>query len=202
MEKREPSYAVGGNVNWCSHYGEHYRGLLGCTPQAYEACACPASRLNKQPWVSNRDINGLMNGGAYTSEARSWSDTPPPCAADSRQDVAVVFTRGGKWRGLPVIGNWCQVGLLVFRQNQQRGTPLTAPLIRTVTSWGLGQVPRKVSQVGKIQEKQALVGQGMYREQENSHLEWPDHTLHYYIPCTTLTILVHLSSAISLGSGM
>ena len=24
--------------------------------------------------------------------------------------------------------------------------------------------------------KQALVEQGMYREQENSHLGWPDHT--------------------------
>ena len=21
VEKREPSYTVGGNVNWCSHYG-------------------------------------------------------------------------------------------------------------------------------------------------------------------------------------
>ena len=25
--------------------------------------------------------------------------------------------------------------------------------------------------------KQALVGQGMYREQENSHPEWPDYTI-------------------------
>ena len=24
VEKREPSYTVGGNVNWCSHYGEQY----------------------------------------------------------------------------------------------------------------------------------------------------------------------------------
>ena len=24
MEKREPSYTVGGNANWCSRYGEHY----------------------------------------------------------------------------------------------------------------------------------------------------------------------------------
>ena len=24
VEKREPSYSVGGNVNWCSHYGEQY----------------------------------------------------------------------------------------------------------------------------------------------------------------------------------
>ena len=26
MEKREPSYTVGGNVNWCSHCGEQYGG--------------------------------------------------------------------------------------------------------------------------------------------------------------------------------
>ena len=24
VEKREPSYTVGGKVNWCSHYGEPY----------------------------------------------------------------------------------------------------------------------------------------------------------------------------------
>ena len=28
MEKREPSYTVGGNVNWYSHYGKQYRGSL------------------------------------------------------------------------------------------------------------------------------------------------------------------------------
>ena len=26
VEKREPSYTVGGNVNWHSHYGEQYEG--------------------------------------------------------------------------------------------------------------------------------------------------------------------------------
>ena len=24
VEKREPSYTAGGDVNWCSHYGEQY----------------------------------------------------------------------------------------------------------------------------------------------------------------------------------
>ena len=24
MQKREPSYTVGGNINWCSHYREQY----------------------------------------------------------------------------------------------------------------------------------------------------------------------------------
>ena len=28
VEKREPFYTVGGNVNWCSHYGEEYEGSL------------------------------------------------------------------------------------------------------------------------------------------------------------------------------
>ena len=28
MEKREPSYTVGGNINWCSHYGKQYGGSL------------------------------------------------------------------------------------------------------------------------------------------------------------------------------
>ena len=28
VEKREPSYTAGGNVNWCSHYGEQYGGSL------------------------------------------------------------------------------------------------------------------------------------------------------------------------------
>ena len=28
VEKREPSYTVGGNVNWCSFYGKHYGDTL------------------------------------------------------------------------------------------------------------------------------------------------------------------------------
>jgi len=27
-EKREHSYTVGGNINWCSYYGKQYRGSL------------------------------------------------------------------------------------------------------------------------------------------------------------------------------
>ena len=28
VERRGPSYTAGGNVNWCSHYGEQYEGSL------------------------------------------------------------------------------------------------------------------------------------------------------------------------------
>ena len=67
-------------------------------------CACPASRQEKKPGVRDgrRDISGLMDGGSYMSEARSWCDTSP-CVVDGRQDMAAVFILGkGRW---PVIGN-------------------------------------------------------------------------------------------------
>ena len=28
VEKKKPSYTIGGNVNWCSHYGKQYGGFL------------------------------------------------------------------------------------------------------------------------------------------------------------------------------
>ena len=28
VERRKPSYIIGGNVNWYSHYGEQYRSFL------------------------------------------------------------------------------------------------------------------------------------------------------------------------------
>ena len=28
VEEKEPSYSVGGSMNWCSHYGEQYGGPL------------------------------------------------------------------------------------------------------------------------------------------------------------------------------
>ena len=40
----------------------------------------------------------------------------------------------------------------------------------------------------------------MHRKQENSHLKWHNSTLHPYIFCSTLTVLAHPSSQISLGS--
>lgn len=46
---------------------------LGCTPQAYKACACLASRPKKEDRVSRREISSLVDGEAYLSEARSWA---------------------------------------------------------------------------------------------------------------------------------
>lgn len=43
------------------------RQLLGCTLQAYKVYTCPASRLKKE-FISDRDMNGLMDEESYMSE--------------------------------------------------------------------------------------------------------------------------------------
>ena len=112
-------------ICWCWAVSHHridlaLRQVLGCTPQAYKPCTCPASRLKKKPRVSNRDINSLMDWGAYTSEARSWSDTPL-CVAEGRQDLAAVLAPQGEGR-LPFIG-----GIDVRLVHQLPGKPEEEP---------------------------------------------------------------------------
>lgn len=100
------------------------RSLLGCTPQAYEACARPASRRKSPEPV--RDINGLMDGGAYTSEARTWSDSLL-CAANSGQNTG----HGDSLRSLrgqgEVSSHWRQVSSSVTRETC-RGAHISLPL--------------------------------------------------------------------------
>ena len=49
--------------------------------------------------------------------------------------------------------------------------------------------------MSSVQVKQGLVEQGTYREQENSHLEWPDHTHAFtHIPAYSLEGLSSSSS--------
>ena len=104
---------------------------------------------------------GLMEGRAYPSEARSWSKSPK-CAADTSRTWRQSLLSGGGWR-LLVNREVMSGGFFSYQGNQQRGMHLTAPLVRTITSWDLEKVCRKVSQVGKIQMKQALVRQEMYK---------------------------------------
>lgn len=76
-----------------------------------------------------------MDGSAYKW---SWSSTPP-CAG---QTVARHAGRFCSWRQgemATYLGNWHQVGSAGYQGNQQTSTPLTAPWIRTITSWAWGK---------------------------------------------------------------
>ena len=143
--------------------------MLGYIPQAHKPRTGPATGQKgraQRVSVKNRDISDLTDGGAYPSEARSWSNTP---LWESEGKTWQQASLSGEGR-LPVIGELTSGGLISYQGNQERGMPLTTPLMRNSTGWGLGQVCRKVSLVSGVWVKQALVEQRMYGQQEDGHL--------------------------------
>lgn len=80
---------------------ENYHVKVPC----WAAPCKPAIPVLEQPQVQRKslesaieiNVNSLKDdkGGSYTSEARSYSDTPL-CAAGSGQDKVTVFAPGGR----------------------------------------------------------------------------------------------------------
>lgn len=152
---------------------------FGCIPQAYKLSACLASRPKKEDRVSRREINSLMDGEAYLSEeARSWSSAPLCTLVYRQQDLAAVFAPARRGVIISQKGNWISAGLTSYQGNQQRIKTLTWPLMRTITCWGLRQIQKKISYMHRTEIKAGTAQAGIYQEQANSHLEWPDLTKH------------------------
>lgn len=158
----------------------------------------PLPRFGPRSAESAAQTQWYMDGGAYLSEAWSWSKTSL-CGADSghfqsgslHSHSALSTRPGGQYRGIDV--RWAGQC-----QGQLGSRPLTAFLKSTVTSWGLPTAGIGLKRLfwisircqGKTQTSMLVkqyVGRSSEvqwkrhwrktdREQENSHPEWPDHT--------------------------
>ena len=75
MKEREPSYAVGGTVSWCSHFGEQYGGSSKKKPKI-ELPYNPTGEGNGTP-LQYSCLENPMDGGAWRAAvhgvARSWT---------------------------------------------------------------------------------------------------------------------------------
>ena len=67
------------------------RTLVGLHPMSTSPVLAQVQGQRKRP-ESVRETS-MVYLGAYPPEVRSWSDAPS-CAAESRQDMAAVFTPG------------------------------------------------------------------------------------------------------------
>ena len=107
-------------------------------------------------------------------KAGSWSGTHH-----------VLLTAGRtRWQPLLPGVRW---GIDVWWVHQLPGKPGEKPtlkisLIKAITRWPGGNISRKVSQVSRVQVKHCLVEQAGCRAQQNSHLDWPDHTHRHLQP--------------------
>ena len=77
VERREPSYTVGGSVNWCSHYGEWYWGSLGKVKIKLYDPATPLLGIHPEKNMVQRDACTLMFIVALFSMAKTWKQ--PKC---------------------------------------------------------------------------------------------------------------------------
>ena len=78
MEKREPSYTVGGDVDWCSHYGEQYGDSLKKLELPYDP---PIPLLGiypekMKPLIQNDTCTPMFIAALFTI-ARTWKQ--PKC---------------------------------------------------------------------------------------------------------------------------
>lgn len=124
-----------------------------------------------------------MEGRYYMSEARCWRDTPH-CEAKSRTGQQSL----GGWGRSPVIKGIINTsGWLTGYQGNQEEHTHHLPLDKNNHLAGVGARVYQGQSGGEGGVKRVLVGQRVYREQENSHLEGPDHTDGFY-PCSHLSI--------------
>ena len=77
----------------------------------------------EEPRAQDKDISGLMDGGSYMSEARSWSDTSLG-VVDGGQDMAAVFALG---KGRPPVIGGPDVRLAHWLPETSRGARPSLP---------------------------------------------------------------------------
>ena len=144
--------------------------LLGCILHACMTCAFSVLRQTKVIAQNQQQRYQWFNGwGKLTCLKRSWGDTPP-CAVASRQDMVSVFSSQVRRGGIDI--------RLVHGLPGKPAEALAS--YHPFDKLGQRQVCRKVSPVSGMQVKQALVKEGLYREQENSNLERPENTVHHH----------------------
>ena len=71
--KRELSYTVAGNVNWCSHFGKQYRGSLKTYDPAISLLGIYTDKT-----IIQKDICTLMFIAAPFTIAKTWTQSKCP----------------------------------------------------------------------------------------------------------------------------
>ena len=102
----------------------------------------PSCKTEERAWSQQQRHQWFNGWGDLTCLKQGPGATPHQVQQTVGKTWWQSSLLGGKGR-LPVIGELRSAGLTSYQRNQQRGMPLTAPLMRTITSWGLGRVLRR-----------------------------------------------------------
>ena len=93
VEKREPSYTAGGNVNWCSHYGKQRGGSLKKLKieLPYDP-AIPLLGIYPEKAIIQKDTCTPMFIAALFSIPRSWKQPKCPSTDEWIKKMWCIYT--------------------------------------------------------------------------------------------------------------
>ena len=95
MEKREPSYTVGGNVNWCSHYGKTvWRFLKKLKIELPYDPAIPLLGMypEKMKTQIQKDTRTPMFIAALFTIAKAWKQPKCPSTEEWIKKIRYIHT--------------------------------------------------------------------------------------------------------------
>ena len=92
MEKREPTYTVGGNANQYSHYGEQWGFLKKLEMELPYDPAIPLLGIHTEEARSERDTCTPMFITALFIIARSWKQPRCPLADKWMRKLWYIYT--------------------------------------------------------------------------------------------------------------
>ena len=95
MEKREPSYTVGGIVHWCSHYGKQYGGSLKKLKielPYHPAILLLGIYLEKMKTLIQKDTCTPMFLAALFTIAKAWRQPKCPSTEEWIKKMWYIYT--------------------------------------------------------------------------------------------------------------
>ena len=119
-EKKEPSYTVGENVNWYSHYGEQYGGSLKKVKMElpYDP-AIPLLGIYLEKTIIWKDTCTPMFIAALFAIVRTWKEPKCPSTEDWIKKMWYIYTMEcylaiKKNKRMPFAATWMDLEILSY----------------------------------------------------------------------------------------
>ena len=126
MEKREPSYIVGGNVSWCSHYGKHYGDSLKKLKieLLYDA-AIPLLGIYLKKTLIQKDTCTPMFIAVLFTITRTWKQPKCPSTEEWIKNMWYLYTMEyysaiKKNEIMPFAATWLDLEITILSEVSQK----------------------------------------------------------------------------------
>ena len=125
MERREPSYTVGGSVNWYSHYGEQYGGSLKKLKieLPYDP-AIPLLGICPEKNMVQKDTCTPMLIAALFTIAKTWKQPKCPLTDEWIKKMWYIYTMEyysaiKRNEIMPFAATWMDLELIILSEECQ-----------------------------------------------------------------------------------